>query len=355
LYKKVNVGGVFIGGDAPISIQSMTNIPFSRYDELLKQAKQLKEAGCDILRVSVPDNESAELFSRLKREVDMPLVADIHFDYRLALASIKAGADKIRINPGNIGKEHIKTVADEAKRAGIPIRVGVNSGSLEKDILEKYGAPTAEALAESAMRSCAFLEECDFDNLVVAIKSSDVRRTVEAYREFDKMNVNRYPLHIGVTEAGTLKSGLIKNSVGIGTLLLDGIGSTIRYSLSASPLEEVLAAKILLRSLGLRNTGVEIVACPTCGRTTVNVSELADDLAVRLSDIKKPMKVAVMGCVVNGVGEAGDADIGVTGADGKYVVFVPGDGVKPKTVLKDANKTDACEFVVNYCRKNDAK
>lgn len=344
-YKTVNVGAVAVGGAFPVSVQSMCSVPFSRYSELVLQAKELEEAGCEILRVSVPDPKSAEMFAALKKELKIPLVADIHFDYRLALKAIDSGADKIRINPGNIGKDNIKNVVKKAKEHHIPIRVGVNSGSLEKALLEKYGTPTPEALAESAKNNVELLENLDFGDIIVSIKSSDVKKTVQAYRIFDGMNNERYPLHIGVTEAGTFASGLIKNSAGIGALLLDGIGSTIRYSLSAPPVEEVIAAKTLLRSLGLRNEGVEIIACPTCGRTTIDVSGLAGELEKSLSGIKTHMKVAVMGCVVNGPGEAAEADIGVTGAAGKYIVFAKKDG-KLSVVLKDADKQTAMEYII---------
>jgi (E)-4-hydroxy-3-methylbut-2-enyl-diphosphate synthase len=265
--------------------------------------------------------ESVPGFAKLKEALDIPLVADIHFDYRLALESIAAGADKIRINPGNIGQEHIKKVAQAAKNKNIPIRVGINSGSLEKEILAKYNAPTARALAESAFKNVDLLKSCDFDDIVVSIKASDVRTMVESYRIFDADESYPYPLHLGVTEAGTLFTGLIKSSVGIGSLLLDGIGDTIRISLTANPIEEIKAAKILLRSLGLRNNGLEVVSCPTCGRTTINSIKLAEYIEKEFSYIKKPIKIAVMGCVVNGPGEAREADLGVTGANGEYVVF----------------------------------
>jgi len=350
-YKSVRVGDVTVGGTAPISIQSMCSVPFSKFDELVCQAKELEEAGCEILRVSVPDKESAEKFAELKKELKIPLVADIHFDYRMALAAINAGADKIRINPGNIGEEHIKKVVECAKERNIPIRVGINSGSLEKDILKKYGSPTAEALAESAKKNVELLEDLNFSDMIVSIKCSDVRKTVEAYRIFDRINDGRYPLHIGVTEAGTLSSGLIKNSVGIGSLLLDGIGSTIRYSISAPPVEEIIAAKTLLRSLGLRKEGVEIVACPTCGRTTTDVMGLAAELEKKLSNVKKHMKVAVMGCIVNGPGEAAEADIGVTGADGKYVIFAKNADGKTEVVLRGADRQTATDYILNECYK----
>lgn len=350
-YKSVKVGNKIIGGDSPVSVQSMTNISFTRYDELEKQALDLQNAGCEILRASVPDELSAEGFKKLRQKLDIPLVADIHFNYKLALAAMDSGADKIRINPGNIGSENIKTVVRKAVENHIPIRVGINSGSLEKEILAKYGSPTAEALAESALKNVKIVEECGCEDIVVSIKSSNVKLMVETYRLFDQMNENRHPLHLGVTEAGTLKSGLIKNSVGIGSLLLDGIGSTIRYSLSADPVEEIYAANKLLRFLGLRNNGVEIVSCPTCGRTTVNTMELADKLETALRDIEKPLKIAVMGCVVNGIGEAAEADVGVTGADGKYIIFKKING-EVKIIDRDIAENDIFDKIINYIRCN---
>ena len=251
--------------------------------------------------------------------LNIPLVADIHFDYRLALAAIDAGADKIRINPGNTETSHLKQIADRARAHRIPIRVGINAGSLEKEILEKYGAPTAQALAESAQKNVELLEACDFDDIAVSMKASDVRIMTEAYRIFASRSP--YPLHIGVTEAGTLRSGTVKSAIGIGALLLDGIGDTIRVSLTAAPLEEVRTAKILLRSLGLYDQGVEVISCPTCGRTTVNSIELANAVEEEFQDIRQHIKIAVMGCVVNGPGEARQADVGVTGANGEYVLF----------------------------------
>ena len=319
--KSVNVKNVKIGGGAPISIQSMCSVPFSRLDELKKQAIELQSAGCDILRVAVPDMESVRSFSKLKEALKIPLVADIHFDYKLALESIEAGADKIRINPGNIGSEHIKAVAHAAKNKNIPIRVGINSGSLEKEILTKHQAPTSRALAESAFKNVDILTSCDFDDIVVSIKASDVRTMVESYRIFDAEKRYPYPLHLGVTEAGTMHTGLIKSSVGIGSLLLDGIGDTIRISLTADPIEEIKAAKTLLRALGLRKSGIEVISCPTCGRSTVDTIRLAEYIEKEFSYIIKPIKIAVMGCVVNGPGEAREADLGVTGANGEYIVF----------------------------------
>ncbi len=317
--KQIVSRGLKIGGGADISIQSMCSIPFTRYDELEKQALELQEAGCDILRVALPDAESAEPFQKLRNALRIPLVADIHYDYRLALKAMEAGADKIRINPGNTEKTHLKLVTDMAKAREIPIRVGVNAGSLEKDLLLKYGKPTAEALAESARRNVELLEQLGFEDMAVSMKASDVRMMVEAYRIFAE--TSPYPLHLGVTEAGTLRSGTVKSSVGIGALLLDGIGDTIRVSLTAAPIEEVETAKILLRSLELYHKGIEVISCPTCGRTTVNSIELANTVEKEFRDIRAHVKIAVMGCVVNGPGEARQADVGVTGANGEYVLF----------------------------------
>lgn len=332
--KKIVTREVAVGGGAAISIQSMCSIPFTRFDDLAKQALQLQDAGCDILRVALPDEASAEPFSRLRNMLNIPLVADIHYDYRLALRALEAGADKIRINPGNTDKTHLKLVTDAAKERNVPIRVGINAGSLEKDLLEKYGKPTAEALAESAQRNVELLEQLDFDDIVVSMKASDVKMMVNAYRIFAK--TSPYPLHLGVTEAGTLRSGTVKSSVGIGALLLDGIGDTIRVSLTADPAEEVETAKILLRSLDLYNRGVEVISCPTCGRTTVNSIELANTVEREFRDIRSHVKIAVMGCVVNGPGEARQADVGVTGANGEYVLF-RGDKIirhiSPDTIL----------------------
>lgn len=317
--KQIITRGVAIGGGADISIQSMCSIPFSRLEDLKAQALALQEAGCDILRVSFPDMESAVPFRALRDTLSIPLVADIHYDWRLAMEAMKAGADKIRINPGNTDKTHLKIVTDEATARNIPIRVGINAGSLEKDLLAKYGSPTAEALAESAQRNVELLEQLGFDNIAVSMKASDVRKMVEAYRIFAKDSP--YPLHLGVTEAGTVRSGTVKSSIGIGSLLLDGIGDTIRVSLTADPLEEVETAKILLRSLGLYDRGIEVISCPTCGRTTVNSIELANTVEKEFRDIRAHVKIAVMGCVVNGPGEARQADVGVTGANGEYVLF----------------------------------
>lgn len=328
--KQVKVGNINIGGDAPVSIQSMCNTDTEDIEASVSQIRRLEEAGCEIARLTVPTPEAAEAFAVIRSKVDIPLVADIHFDYRLAIAAIDAGADKIRINPGNIGGEdRIRQVAGKAKAAGIPIRVGVNSGSLEKDIIAARGGVTAEGLAESAVRNVALLEKCGFDDIVVSLKSSDVRMNCEAYRIVDRMC--DYPLHIGVTEAGTPDMGRIKSAAGLGALLLDGIGDTMRVSLTADPVEEVVFARKLLEATGLRQSDFEMVACPTCGRTKVDLEKLANEVEQRLTalyrdnrGLRRGLKVAVMGCAVNGPGEAAGADIGVACGRGEGILFAGG-------------------------------
>lgn len=326
--KKIMCGGVAIGGGAPVSIQSMTNVNTADVAAAKAQIQRLQDAGCEIIRLAVPDMEAAAAFAELKKFASVPLVADIHFDYRLALAAIENGADKIRINPGNIGsRENVRKVADAAKAAGIPIRVGVNSGSLEKDILEKNGGPTAEGLAESALRNVELLEDMGFRDIVVSLKSSNVKMNYDAYRIVSAQS--DYPLHIGVTEAGTLARGKVKSAAGIGALLLNGIGDTMRVSLTADPVEEVIFAKELLQSIGLRETGIDLVSCPTCGRTKVDLEKIVSDVERRLDPLQqslgdRKLKIAVMGCVVNGPGEATDADFGVACGDGKGLLFSKG-------------------------------
>lgn len=352
----VTVGGVHIGAGSPVTIQSMCSVPFSRFDELASQALRLQEEGCDILRVSVPDRESADRFAELKSILKIPLVADIHYDAELAISSIRAGADKIRINPGNMPEPDIRRIAQEAKSRGVPIRVGVNGGSLEKDLLKKYGSPCAQALAESADRNVKRLEECGFEDIVVSIKTSNVPIMVSAYRLFEtKYNPKSYPLHLGVTEAGTLRTGTIKSAAGIGALLLDGIGDTIRVSLAADPAEEVAAAKSLLRALGLRKGGLEVVSCPTCGRTTVNSIELADRIEKEFADVQTPIRIAVMGCPVNGIGEAAESDFGVTGANGRYVLFKKGKIIKDISPDKifDVIRAEIDNVIHNRNTKNE--
>lgn len=302
-----------------IYVQSMLNVISSDIQGNVAQAVALEKAGCEIIRVSIPDEAALDLIPAIKSAVNVPLVADIHFDYRLALASAERGIDKIRINPGNIGsRDRVKAVADECRRRGIPIRIGVNSGSLEKSILQKYGSPTAEALCESAMNEIRELEQCGFNDIVISLKSSDVQRTIAAYRLISEMT--DHPLHLGVTEAGTYKMGLIKSSIGIGSLLADGIGETIRVSLTDDPVREVEAGIDILKALGKRG-GVKIVSCPTCGRTKIDLIGLAHKVEDAVKNIDKNITVAVMGCAVNGPGEAKEADIGLAGGDGCAVIF----------------------------------
>ena len=328
LTKQVKVGNIYIGGGAPISIQSMLNVISTDIDGNVKQAAALKQAGCDIVRVSVPDKEAVKLIYEIKNKVDIPLVADIHFDYRLALDSVAAGVDKIRINPGNIGSdENVKKVADACRKAGIPIRIGVNSGSLEKEILARYGGATPEAMVESGFYHISLLNKFDFDDIVLSLKSSDTKRTFDAYRLASEKC--KYPLHVGVTEAGTERMGIIKSSAAIGGLLLSGIGDTLRISLTDDPVREVIAAKDLLKAIGLRKNGINIISCPTCGRTKIDLIGLANEAEKRLSNIDKNITVAIMGCVVNGPGEASAADIGIAGGDGCAVLFKK-DGTKIK-------------------------
>ena len=332
--KEVFCGNVKIGGGAPISIQSMTNVNTADIPAARKQIQRLTEAGCQIVRLAVPDMDAAQAFAELKRDAAVPLVADIHFDHRLALAAIRFGADKIRINPGNIGdRSKVRQVADAAKAAGIPIRVGVNSGSLEKDILEKNGGPTAEGLAESALRNVEILEDMGFYDIVISLKSSNVKMNYDAYRLVASQT--DHPLHIGVTEAGTLSGGKVKSAAGIGALLLSGIGDTMRVSLTADPVEEVIFAKELLQAVGLRETGIDLVSCPTCGRTRVDLEAIASEIERGIAALESPkqmkLKIAVMGCAVNGPGEAKDADLGVACGDGKGVIFSKGEILKTVT------------------------
>ena len=309
-----------------IYVQSMLNVPSYDIEGSVCQAIRLEEAGCDIIRAAIPDEKALDLIPAIKKEISVPLVADIHFYYRLALKSAELGIDKIRINPGNIGgQDRVKAVAEICRQKKIPIRIGVNSGSLERDILAKYGAPTAEALVESALGHAALLEQCDFDDIVISIKSSDVKTMIEAYRLLAQKC--EYPLHLGVTEAGTARMGLIKSAVGIGSLLCDGIGETIRVSLTADPVEEVYAAKDILKAIG-KGSGVKLVSCPTCGRTRIDLISLAQKVEAAIKDLDKDITVAVMGCVVNGPGEAREADIGIAGGDGCAVLFKKGEVIR---------------------------
>lgn len=334
--KQIFAGGVPIGGGAPVTIQSMTNTPTQDIAATVDQIRRLSAAGCEIVRVAVPDMEAAKAVGSIRGQIAVPLVADIHFDYRLALEAIAAGADKVRINPGNIGgEERVKAVAEACRRKGIPIRIGVNGGSLEKRLLEKYGGVTAEAMVESAFGHIALLQKYDFDDICISLKSSSVVTTMAAYRLMAERSV--YPLHLGVTEAGTVRMGTVKSAVGIGGLLALGIGDTIRVTLTADPMEEIYAAKDILKAVGLRKEGPELISCPTCGRTRIDLIALANEVERRLRDVKKPITVAVMGCAVNGPGEASAADVGIAGGDGVGLLFRRGEVIKkvPQEKLVD--------------------
>lgn len=333
----VNVGTVPVGGEHPVSIQSMTNTDTRDVGATVAQIRRLEAAGCEIIRVAVPDMEAAEAVSAIKKQIHIPLVCDIHFDYRLALECMKNGADKIRINPGNIGsKERVRQVVELAKSTQTPIRIGVNGGSLERELLQKYGGPTADALVESAMRHVEILDGLNFTDIIVSIKVSDVPTMLAAYRKFDRLT--DIPTHIGVTEAGTLRGGLVKSAVGIGALLAEQIGNTMRVSLTADPVEEIRAAKDILRVLGLRKQGPELVSCPTCGRTQIDLIPIANEVERRLAKVEKNIKVAVMGCAVNGPGEAREADIGIAGGNGEGLIFRHGEILRkvPEAELIDA-------------------
>ena len=321
--KVVKIGDRIIGGKNPILIQSMTNTKTEDVKATVEQINRLAAAGCDIIRCAVPTMEAAEALTEIKKQIAIPLVADIHFDYRLAIAAMEHGADKIRINPGNIGsKERVQAVVDVAKERNIPIRVGVNSGSLEKDLVEKYHGVTAEGIVESALDKVHLIEDMGYDDLVISIKSSDVMMCVKAHELIAEQT--DHPLHVGITEAGTIISGNIKSSIGLGLILNQGIGDTIRVSLTGDPLEEIKSAKLILRTLGLRKGGIEVVSCPTCGRTRINLIELANQVENMVADIPLDIKVAVMGCVVNGPGEAKEADIGIAGGVGEGLIIKHG-------------------------------
>ena len=321
--KRIQVGGVAVGGGAPVSIQSMCNTRTEDADATVRQIHILEAAGCEIVRVTVPTMEAAAALSDIKARIHIPLVADIHFDYRLAVEAAGRGADAIRINPGNIGgEERVKAVVDACRARALPIRIGVNGGSLEKELLAKYGRVTPEALVESALGHIRLLEKYDFTDICVSVKSSDVRLNLQAYRLLSR--TVDYPLHLGVTEAGTPTMGLVKSAVGIGALLCDGIGDTVRVSLTADPVEEIYAAKKILKACGLRKSGVNLISCPTCGRTSYDMIPLVEELERRLENCDKKLTVAVMGCVVNGPGEAGAADLGIAGGKGEGLIFRKG-------------------------------
>jgi (E)-4-hydroxy-3-methylbut-2-enyl-diphosphate synthase len=327
LTRAIAVGGVAVGGGAPVTVQSMTNTPTPDVFATVAQIRRLEAAGCDIVRVAVPDADAAEALVRIKAQVGIPVVADVHFDHRLAIAAAENGADGLRINPGNIGgARKVRAVADCARERGIPIRIGVNAGSLEKDILKKYNGATPEGMVESALRQIELLRSFDFHDLKVSLKASDVPRTVAAYRLLSART--ELPLHLGVTEAGTLFSGLVKSALGIGMLLAEGIGDTLRVSLTRDPAEEVRAGFEILRALGIRQRGPEIIACPTCGRTRIDLFRLVEQVEQALAASAAPIRIAIMGCVVNGPGEAREADIGVAGGDGVGILFRKGRVVK---------------------------
>lgn len=338
--KQVNVGKYIIGSSSPVTVQSMLNVPSTDIEGSVRQSVELEKAGCEIIRAAIPDIEAVKLIPAIKDKISVPLVADIHFDYKLALESVEAGIDKIRINPGNIGSDdRVKAVAKKCNEKNIPIRIGVNSGSLEKHILAKYGGVTPEAMCESAMYHVNLLNKFDFDNIVISIKSSDVKKMVDAYRLMAEMC--DYPLHLGVTEAGTYKMSLIKSCAGIGSLLLDGIGDTIRISMTDEPVKEVESAIDLLSALNMKNDRPQIVACPTCGRTRIDLISTAKEVEEALKTCRKNIKVAVMGCVVNGPGEAKDADIGIAGGDGCAVLFRHGEvlrKIKEEDIVKELLK-----------------
>lgn len=334
--KQIKVGNVLVGGGAPVSIQSMTNTRTDDVEATLRQIRELAAAGCEIIRVAVPDMAAAKAVGKIKEQCPLPLVVDIHFDYKLALEAIAAGADKVRINPGNIGSEdRVKAVADACRQRGIPIRIGVNGGSLEKPLLAKYGGVCPEAMVESAFGHIRLLNKFDFDDICVSLKSSSVPMTMKAYQIMSQES--DYPLHIGVTEAGTVRMGTLKSAVGIGGLLALGIGDTMRVSLSADPVEEVYAARDILKAAGIRKEGAELVSCPTCGRTRIDLISLAGEVEERLKIVDKPITVAVMGCVVNGPGEASAADCGIAGGVGEGLLFKKGQIIKkvPQDQLVD--------------------
>ena len=340
--KQIKVGNVKVGGGAPVSVQSMTITDTRDIEATVNEIKRLEEAGCDIVRVAVPDMEAAKALGSIRKSIRIPLVSDIHFDYKLALEAVKQGVDGMRLNPGNIGaKYRIQAVVDAVKERNIPIRIGVNSGSLEKDILKKHGSPTAEALVESALRHVRILEDFDFFDIKISVKSTDVRKMIRAYKLLSEQT--EYPLHLGVTEAGTPKMGTIKSSIGIGSLLAEGIGDTIRVSLTGDPVNEVITGINILKSIGIRNKGIELISCPGCGRLEIDLMKLVNDVEQRVSgmELPRPLKVAILGCVVNGPGEASEADIGIAGGKGKGMLYKDGKLVrsfKEKDIVEELVK-----------------
>lgn len=342
--RKIKLGNTYIGGDSDVLVQSMLNIPAGDIEGSVAQAKELAAAGCQVIRFAIPNEQALDLVEPIKNAVEVPLVADIHFDYRLALGAVERGIDKIRINPGNIGDDsRVKAVADACKARNIPIRIGVNSGSLEKEILAKYGSPTPEAMVASAMYHARLLEKFDFEDIVISIKSSNVETMINAY-ELAAQECD-YPLHLGVTEAGTERMGIIKSSIGIGSLLTRGIGDTIRVSLTDEPVKEVFAAFDILKAIGLKKDCPYLISCPTCGRTKIDLVGLAKQVEDRLRNCKKPIKVAVMGCIVNGPGEAKEADIGIAGGDGDGLIFKKGE------ILRKVDEKDLLEELMKEIEK----
>ena len=342
--KQIKVGSIYVGGDAKVSVQSMTNTDTRDVINTVKQIRALQIAGCDIVRCAVLDMEACDALNKIIKQINIPLVADIHFDYKLALGAIDNGVAALRINPGNIGSdEKVRIVAQKAKNDGIPIRIGVNSGSLEKDLLERYGKVTPEALVESALRHVNLLEKSNFEDIVISIKSSNVLHMIDSYRLISQKT--NYPLHIGVTEAGTIWRGTIKSSIGIGTLLSEGIGDTIRVSLTSDPVEEIRVGREILKSIGLIKEGIEFVSCPTCGRTQIDLIKIANQVEKILENSNKLIKVAVMGCVVNGPGEAREADIGIAGGNGEGLIFKKG------KVIKKVKEADLVDALINEIEK----
>ena len=331
--REVSVGNVKIGGDNPILVQSMTNTDTRDAKATIEQIKRLEEAGCDLVRVAVPDMVAAKAIGEIKSKASIPVIADIHFDYKLALEAIDQGVDGVRINPGNIGDvSRVKMVVDKCKEKNLKIRIGVNGGSLEKELLEKYGSATSEALVESAMGHIKILEDLDFYNTVISLKSSDIFKTIDAYRLIsEKVD---YPLHVGITESGSIKKGTIKSSIGVGALLVEGIGDTIRISLTGDPVEEVNVGKEILRSLGLLNDKIKVVSCPTCGRCNIDLISVVNDVEKKIADLDKDITVAIMGCAVNGPGEAREADVGIAGGKGEGLLFKKGEIVRK---IKDSD------------------
>lgn len=343
--KKVMCGDIQIGGLAPITVQSMTNTFTKNIKATVNQILSLEEAGCEIIRVAVADMEDAEAIKEIKKQIHIPIVADIHFDYRLAIKSIENGIDKLRINPGNIGSiERVQKVVENAKPRNIPIRIGVNVGSIHKKILEKYnGQPTAEGMVESALEHVKILEDLDYDNIVISLKGTDIKMTVDAYKLMSS-RVN-YPLHVGITHSGTLFDGSIRSAIGVGSLLLDGIGDTMRISLTDEPREEVKVAREILKSLGLRNFGINYITCPTCGRTKINIIELSKQIQEGLKNVNKPITVAIMGCAVNGPGEARQSDIGIAGGIGEALLFKKGE------IIRKVNEEDIVSTLLDEIGK----